>query len=612
MKLVAVREWVLARAPRKLRRSSWSGARDGTHSQARSSARKNRAVLLAVLAFPIAGCPAQPQMMPMFDTGSGSDTSPGLDGGSGDAAPGDDSGMDAGMPAPDAGMDAGSDAGTPSGDAGLDAPLLIDANRMDGGGTIATSDPAPAPTVVHVGTSGLILRGTVLTPAGPLAGGEVLVVGNTIACVATDCSGTAGASTASIIDTHATISPGLIDAHNHLTYDFLPEWVPPHLYQNRYQWRNDPSYSAWVDPEGDSNNDGTQDTGAQCPGAKWGELRSIIHGTTTVQGQAPQSACLDRLARNADHYHGLGADIARTTISGACESGFPSRTSLLTDFTSHATTRFYVHMGEGYMNPGTATRTDVLREFGCYAGTDTLYPAASLLEDGTGMPYGASVFIHAMPLTAAQLDQAVTDQVRIVWSPSSNIVLYDQTADIAGMLSRGLVVGLGPDWTPSGSDEMLSEMRFAQQYGHDQGIGALTAEQIWRMATIDGADVVGLPPIGTLAVGQRADIAVFGRTSADPYQAVLDSRAADVRLVLIDGLGYYGDAALQATTAVNSSCEAFDACGTMKYLCAANTPGSMTATSRFAETVADIRGQLTTILASYSRTDLLELVDCSL
>jgi hypothetical protein len=38
----------------------------------------------------------------------------------------------------------------------------------------------------------------------------------------------------------------------------------------------------------------------------------------------------------------------------------------------------------------------------------------------------------------------------------------------------------------------------------------------------------------------------------------------------------------------------------------------MTATSRYAETVADIHGQLVTILAAYGRTNLLELVDCSL
>jgi len=154
-------------------------------------------------------------------------------------------------------------------------------------------------------------------------------------------------------------------------------------------------------------------------------------------------------------------------------------------------------------------------------------------------------------------------------------------------------------------------MRFAQQYGVTMGIGALTAERIWRMATVDGADVAGhADAIGRLAVGLRADVSVFGRVAADPYQAVIDSRAADVRLVMIDGAGYYGDLALETATSVNGSCDMLDACGTPKYLCAANTPGSAT---RATETVEDVHAQLVTILASYGRaSELLELVDCSL
>ena len=600
---------------------------------------RNRAVLLGVTCIlGIAGCPTQPPA-PSFDTGSDDATA-------GSDAHVDDGGMDAGRdgatPTPDSGIDGGNDAGS-------DAYVSpIDANVDAYHPPITTSDPAPPADIVRTGTSGLLLRGTVLTPTGVLSPGEVLVTGNTIRCVAADCSATAGASTATIIDTHATISPGLIDAHNHLTYDFIPPWVPspPQLFHNRYEWRGNAQYSAWVNPEGDSNHDGTQDTGAQCPGAKWGELRSIVHGTTTVQGQAPASACLDRLARNAEGANGLGVDVARTTISGACESGFPTRPSLIGSFTaaSNPTTRFYVHMGEGYANAGSATRTDPLREFGCYDGTDATYyngapctghadmascvadtanecawsgtscatTGMSLLENALHMPYGTAVFIHAMPLTGAQLDRTLDRHAHIVWSPSSNMVLYGQTADIAGILSRGIPVGLGPDWSVSGAREMLSEMRFAQQYGVTHGVDALTAQQLWRMATVQGADVVGLSPIGTLAVGQRADISVFGRTSTDPYQAVIDSRARDVRLVLIDGVGYYGDAALQATTAVNTFCESFDACGTSKYLCAANTPGSTGSTSRSAETVADVHAQLVTIMASYSRTDVLELVDCTL
>jgi hypothetical protein len=130
------------------------------------------------------------------------------------------------------------------------------------------------------------------------------------------------------------------------------------------------------------------------------------------------------------------------------------------------------------------------------------------------------------------------------------------------------------------------------------------------MATADGADVVGLrDSLGALRTGLRADVAVFGRVAGDPYRAVLDSRAADVRLVLIDGAGYYGDQALGAVAAVNGDCEAFDACGTPKFLCAANTPG---ATSRADETVAGLRDQLLAILRAYGReSELLGLVDCS-
>ena len=551
---------------------------------------RNGAVLLGLTCvLAIAGCPTQPPA-PRFDGGE-TDTTTGDD-----AHVGADTGVDAAGT-----MDAGLDAATLV-DGGTDAASPSDANVDAYRPPITTSDPAPAATITHVGTSGLLLRGTVLTPTGVLNPGDVLIAGNVITCVAADCTSAAGASTATIIDTHATISPGLIDAHNHLTYDFLGEWVPspPQLFQNRYQWANDPNYEAWIAPYADHRSAGDH----VCPAVKWGELRSIIHGTTTVQGESPSQSCVDRLARNADNFDGLGTNTMQTAIGSIRDVTDPMRATLIANFTSLSTTRYVIHMQEGYM------ANSVTLEFESYAGRDTR--TTSLFHPASGVPYGTGVFIHSMALTPAQMDEALAQHARIVWSPSSNMVLYGQTADIAGLLSRGITVGLGPDWTPSGSDEMLSELRFAQQYGVDHAISALTAQQLWRMSTIDGADVVGLSPIGTIAVGQRADISVFGRTSTDPYQAVIDSRAADVRLVLIDGVGYYGDAALQSATAVNTFCEAFDACGTPKYLCAANTPGSMTSTSRYAETVADIHSQLMTILAGYSRTDLLELVDCSL
>jgi len=566
---------------------------------------------LAVLtSMTLAGCPRQD--LP-FDAGPERDAGAGpLDAGSGE--------VDAGPDAPDAGgpeVDGGGP-GVDGGGGGTDAGSGTDAGVLPPGGSTA----APAAEIVRTGTGGVLLRGTVLAPGGPISPGEVLIVGDTIRCVAASCASDPMASGVTIIDTHGTISPGLIDGHNHATYDFLPEWVPDPLriFGSRYDWRSDPMYREHVRPE----SQGGTSSSFICPATKWAELRSIVHGTTTMQGQSPNQACVNRLVRNADHSHGLGPDRMQTTISGPCETALSdtARATLVSNFASGSTTRYAIHMAEG--TTGTTMTTNVLREYECYAGS--FRATTSLLADASGTPYGTGLFIHAVALTDAQLTEAAAMRVHFVWSPSSNILLYGATAPIGRMIELGLSIGLGPDWTVSGSDEMLSEMRFALDWAQTEREAAVTPERVWRMATLDGADAVGLgASTGRLEAGYRADVAVFGRVGRDPYQAVADSRAADVRLVMIDGAAYYGDLALEGVTAVNGDCEPLDACGASKFLCAANTPGSTGATARADETVESIRGQLRAHLAA-GYTDsagamrayvvgpdqLLDLVDCSL
>lgn len=525
------------------------------------------------------------------------------------------------------GVDASlSDAWVAPSDAGADAHSRGDAGMLPGDASV----PAPPSTIERLGTGGLLLRGTVLTPLGPLAPGEVLVVGNTIQCVAASCAAHPMAGAATVIDTAGVISPGLIDGHNHATYDFLPEWVAGELFDSRYEWRSDAAYSAHIAPESDGGTRGEM----VCPATKWAELRSIVHGTTTIQGQSPRQSCVDRLARNADHYHGLPSRTNTsfgTSIAGPCEGTVGSatatamndtwRTARIADWTSGDVTRLAVHMGEGVRGMG-ATRTNVLREYDCYRGQATGGASGDhtidLLFDGSGMPYGTAYFIHGTALTRAQLDEATTAGAYFVWSPSSNVVLYDGTVDIGYLVDRGAVVGIGPDWTVSGEDDVLSEMRFGHAYARAEGITNVTPERLWIMATRDGARAVDLDAdIGTIEVGKRADLVVFGRVSGDPYRAVLDSRPEDIRLVLIDGAAYYGEVALEAATAVNGLCEDFDACGAAKFLCVAATPG---ASARADETYESIRAQLYTILESgyagvpdtaYGRgAELQELVDC--
>lgn len=515
------------------------------------------------------------------------------------------------------------DAG-PEGDAGPGAdsgPIVDDGGMEDGGGEMIDggpppptgSEPTPPAEVVSTGSGGFLLRGTVLGPDGIIDPGEVLIVGNTITCVAADCSGEAEAATVTVIETMGVISPGLIDAHNHLTYDFLPEWVATETYDNRYTWADVASYEDHIAPFADGRNQSDR----VCPSAQWGELRSIIHGTTTVQGQSFNRTCLQRHARNADHHHGLpnahdgdSYDHMQTTISTVRDITDEAAATLVSNFTdpTSPTTRYGVHMQEG-VGGGY-----LLEEFESFAGRDTRsnrHMGISLLAE-EGMFSGVGLLIHSMGLTTAQLMEVVDTDAHVVWSPSSNMVLYGETAPIEEMLSLGVSVGLGPDWTVSGEDEMLSEMRFAYDYGQAEDIDALTPERIWRMATEGSADAVGLVDhIGRLEVGARGDVTVFGRRGADPYRAVLDSRAQDVRLVLIDGAAYYGDLALEVATSVNGECDMLDACGSMKFLCVANTPGSFEENARADETLDDIRAQLEAILDMYGRaSELQELIVC--
>lgn len=485
----------------------------------------------------------------------------------------------------------------------------------EGGGDVyvETSTPTGPGGVIKTGNTDLLLRGVVLTPSAVFDPGEVLVVGDIITCVDTDCTTAPGADAATWIDTNGVISPGLIDAHNHMAYNFLPEWVPDpeQLFDNRYHWADNPQYEAHIEPYSANRSSNTH----FCPGAKWAELRSLAHGTTTMQGQPSASgSCIDWAVRNTNRYHGLGYDHMRANIGSVRDLTDADADSLIMDFdlSVDPVTRYVVHMAEG------VTGANIDEEFDSFAGRDprpNRHNGVSLLHNGT------SVLIHSIPLTDAQLEEAQMTNAKMVWSPSSNFALYGygQTAPIDRILELGITVGLGPDWTISGEDEMLGEMRFAINYTTAAGIEAVTPQRLWEMATFEGAEVVGLQAfIGRLEVGYRADIAVFGRSGPDPYAAVLESRIADVRLVLIDGVGYFGDDNLESVASRNPYCDALDACGAPKFICVQDSP---TATNRRDETLGDIHTQLYNILEGvgypaeeqYGRGDeLLELANCEL
>src|ERR1700736_4187980 len=110
------------------------------------------------------------------------------------------------------------------------------------------------------------------------------------------------------------------------------------------------------------------------------------------------------------------------------------------------------------------------------------------------------------------------NRASVVWSPLSNLLLYGGTTDIRAARAAGLDVALGSDWSPSGSKNLLNELKVAKIANDVLDIG-LADRDIVAMVTSTPARIVkwdGL--VGSVSAGKRADfIVIAAPASADPY-----------------------------------------------------------------------------------------------
>ena len=169
-------------------------------------------------------------------------------------------------------------------------------------------------------------------------------------------------------------------------------------------------------------------------------------------------------------------------------------------------------------------------------------PVQFLARHGLLSP--STLAIHAVHIGEGDRDLLASHGVSIAHCPRSNHFLQVGVAPLPAYLTKGMRVGLGTD--SLASNESLSlwdEMRFALEL-HG---GRVPAEELLRMATLGGAEALGLlKEIGSLEPGKRADlIAVrlhsFGSTGlttggGDPYQFLITNIGpGDVLLTMVDG-----------------------------------------------------------------------------
>lgn len=483
-----------------------------------------------------------------------------------------------------------------------DAQVHVDGTSPDGGQADGGVTETPA-TIVQLGVSDkVLLRGLVVTPSQAFAG-EVLVEGDLITCVAPSCAAVPGAATASVVETGGILFPGLINTHDHVLFDVFDadDWAPSQAYGNHNQWISESRYLALSDARQYLNGEGASPIDLNCELNKYGEIKQLIAGTTSIVGAASPAnkACYRTLARTIDQ---TANGLCGTSPPQSCPdsiqvaSMIPSTAvadGVCANFTSGSTDAYLVHIGEGV----DATARAELNE---------LYTVSTV--DGCLFDPRTTI-VHGSALLPADLDLLATSGMGLSWSPRSDVTLYGagvdftKTADIPAALARGINVSLGTTWSITGSANLLDELRFADAVDNAQWGDVLTPQMLVEMVTLNAAAQLAVDgQLGSLEVGKKADLMVIGGDPSAPYQALLEAHPADVRLVMVDGVTLYGDGQLQPLGPATPGCETLTICGRPKFLCVA-LPGG-TATDKFGQTWADIEAALSAALASYDALDL--------
>ena len=371
-----------------------------------------------------------------------------------------------------------------------------------------------------------ILRGRVVTLDASdrvLPGGRLVISKGKIAAV---LDGVQSIPTefarAPVIETGATLYPGLIDLHNHMPYNVAPLWKVPKHYTNRNQWRSNADYKLSVANP-------VVALAQHAPTAKalvrYVEAKALVGGVTTGQGMRMKEQGVTK------HFVGAIRNVETTDDPRLPEAATrvpdinPNRPEDVDSFRRNLdrATAFFYHMSEG-------TDDAARRHFLNLKDNDLLGAAL--------------VGIHALGLQRADLDELAAKGGKVVWSPLSNLLLYGATVKLKDLLESGVNFSLGCDWSPSGSKNPLLELKVARWVAQQQG-AALTARDLVGLVSDRAAGVVGWAThLGSLVAGKFADILAIAGETGDPFEHLVDARERQVRLVTVHGVPRYGDQAL--------------------------------------------------------------------
>ncbi len=339
-----------------------------------------------------------------------------------------------------------------------------------------------------------------------------------------------------IVETAGTIYPGIIDAHNHIHYNMVPLWDYSldhrngDFYENRYQWRNNPTYS--IDITGaKSLIQGWDYWDLEHESMKYVEVRAVAGGTTAVQGNptGDDDEFASILARNIEYYN-FGRDYMHTKVT-ELESDYVGN-HIKTGNQSGELDAWFLHLAEG-TDESSRAEFDILVE-------NELLVGELMLIHGTGL--GQAEF-SAMGDVGADL----------VWSPTSNLLLYGDTTDVVTAKAEGVTISLAPDWSPSGTKSPLHELKMADWLDTNRFGDVFSDYELVQMVTSNPADGMNWDEhVGRIKAGLSADLMVVDSFRNDPYRNLIEAIDPDMKLTIVGGLPIFGDSFLLTQLGVDS------------------------------------------------------------
>jgi 5-methylthioadenosine/S-adenosylhomocysteine deaminase len=326
------------------------------------------------------------------------------------------------------------------------------------------------------------------------------------------------------VDTGGTVFPGLIELHNHLAYDLLPLWAVPSRFSNRDVWGNSSEYHRRVTAPMETIGQATELLPSL---VRYVEVKALVGGVTTTQGLPLFSA--PGLVR---YYKGIVRNVEQTR-----DMSLPAAAARIADVDARDAQKFLAELGK---------HKCVLLHLS--EGTDAAayqhFQALKLPAGGWAIT-SALAGIHCVALKAPDFQRLADAGASMVWSPFSNLLLYGQTADVAAARQAGaaatpLKIGLGSDWSPTGSRSLFGELKVARTHSQNNG-NVFSDDELVALATVNGARILGWQDqLGTIEIGKRADLTVVAGQSDPAPARMFAGDERQVQLVVIDGTPRYG------------------------------------------------------------------------